>query len=153
MTVMLNVIVLFIVLLVVVMMLFRVLGLFSDGILFRTRLWPWLRQHPWWPVPAERTAEGLLRHLLTDEQYRALCSTGYLEVPSPAYPERVYRVPRGPGQVLVVERNVVKERLCVQPTSNSLPEADVVLMHKLLIESDERSYLLTANHFPRAIWY
>ena len=53
----------------------------------------------------------------------------------------------------MVERGVVKERLCVQPTSNTLPEADVVLMHKLLIEADERMYLSTANHFPRAIWY
>ncbi len=148
-----NVFVSLIVISVVVVFLLKVIGLFSDGLAFRTRLWPWLRQHPWWPVPAERTAEALLRHLLTSEQYRALCVSGYLEVRSPLYPDRVYRVPRGPGQVLVVERGVVKERLCVQPTSNTLPEADVVLMHKLLIEADERMYLSTANHFPRAIWY
>ena len=142
-----------IVIAVVVVFLLKIVGLFADGLAFRTRLWPWLRQHPWWPVPAERTAEALLRHLLTNEQYRSLCVSGYLEVRSPLYVDRVYRVPRGPGQVLVVERGVVKERLCVQPTYNTLPEADVVLMHKLLIEADERMYLSTANHFPRAIWY
>ncbi len=53
----------------------------------------------------------------------------------------------------MIEHNELRERLCVQPASNGLPDADVVLMHKLLIESDERAYLLTANHFPRAIWY
>lgn len=117
------------------------------------RIWPWLRLRAWWPVPAERTAELLLRSTLADVQYRQLCYTGYLEVHSPAYMNRVYRVPRGPGQVLVVEGGRVTERLCVQPAVGGLPEADVVLMHKLLIESDEDTYLRTANHFPRSVWH
>jgi len=104
-------------------------------------------------VPAERTAEALLRRLLDEREYDALGFNGYLEVPSREYPGRVYRIPRGPGQVQVVEHGRVTERLCVQPAAVGLPEADVVLMHKLLLESDERRYLLTANHFPRAIWY
>jgi hypothetical protein len=66
---------------------------------------------------------------------------------------RTYRIPRGPGQVLVLEHDRVTERLCVQPASGGLPEADVVLMHKLLIEADEETYLHTANHFPRSIWH
>jgi hypothetical protein len=117
----------------------------------RARASPWLRRRAWWPVPAERCAEGLLRELLTDAEYRHLCSRGYLDVVSPARPGRVYRVPRGPGLVLVLDGGRVTERLCVQPAESSLPEADVVLLHKLLIQSDEEGYLHTANHFHRAV--
>ncbi len=138
---------------ILLMLLLKFVGLFADTPFFRTRVWPQLRLHPWWPAPAERTAETLLRHLLGQEQYLTLCMNGYLDVPSPSIPGRIYRIPRGPGQVQVIEHNELRERLCVQPASNGLPDADVVLMHKLLIESDERAYLLTANHFPRAIWY
>lgn len=120
---------------------------------FNARVWPWLRMRSWWPVPAERTAEGLLRSVLSEPEYRQLCLTGYLEVPSPARTGRLYRVPRGPGQVLVSENGRVTERLCVQPAIGGLPEADVVLMHKLLIEADEENYLQTANHFPRSVWH
>ncbi len=116
-----------------------------------SRLWPWLRLRSWWPVPADHTAETLLRNMLTREEYNQLCTRAYLEVPSRAFANRVYRVPRGPGQVQVVEGGRVTERLCVQPLE-ALPEADVILMHKLLIEGDEAGYLQTANHFPRAIW-
>src|SRR5215813_662682 len=117
------------------------------------RVWPWLRLRPWWPVPSERVAESLLYEMLSPMEYRQLCYTGFLDVPSPSRPARTYRVPRGPGQVLVLENNRVTERLCVQPAAGGLPEADVVLMHKLLIQADEDTYLQTANHFPRSVWH
>lgn len=116
-----------------------------------SRLWPWLRLQRWWPVPADHAAETLLRKMLTPEEYAQLSARAYLDVPSQSYLGRLYRVPRGPGQVQVVEGGRVVERLCVQPL-DSLPEADVILMHKMLIEADESSYLATANHFPRAVW-
>lgn len=119
---------------------------------FGARVWPWLRLQPWWPVPAERRAELLLRDMLSYREYSQLCLSGYLDVPSPSRDERVYRVPRGPGQVVVLESGRITERLCVQPAMGGLPEADVVLMHKMLIESDEDTYLQTANHFPRSVW-
>jgi len=127
-------------------------ALISNTPAFSTRLSPWLRLHPWWPVPAERRAETLLRDMLSQEEYRRLLTTGFLEIPSPTRPDRVYRIPRGPGQVLVEEHGRVLERLCLQPEVAGLPEADVVLMHKLLIEADEDRYLATANHFPRSLW-
>jgi len=117
------------------------------------RMWPWLRMQKWWPVPAERTAEMLLHDQLTPVQYHQLCDSGYLDLSSALHPGRTYRIPRGPGQVLVLEHERVSERLCVQPASGGLPEADVVLIHKLLIEADEDGYLHTANHFPRSIWH
>ena len=84
-------------------------------------------------------------------EYHQLSLNSYLDIPSPGHAGRFYRIPRGPGQVLVYEDGHVFERLCVQPVEN-LPEADVILAHKLLIEADESTYLQTANHFPRSIW-
>lgn len=121
-------------------------ALFSSAPAITSRLSPWLRLHPWWPVAAERRAETLLRDMLAPEEYRRLLTTGFLEIASPTRPDRVYRIPRGPGQVLVEEHGRMLERLCLQPEVAGLPEADVVLMHKLLIEADEERYLATANH-------
>jgi hypothetical protein len=135
-----------------VLLLSRGGAVLSSAPAISSRLSPWLRLHPWWPVPAERRAETLLRDMLAPEEYRRLLTTGFLEIASPTRPDRVYRIPRGPGQVLVEERGRVLERLCVQPEVAGLPEADVVLLHKLLIESDEERYLATANHFPRSLW-
>jgi hypothetical protein len=119
----------------------------------RARVWPWLRLRRWWPIPSQQRAEALLRELLTDSELGQLRETGFLEIASPSRPDRVYRVPRGPDQVLVLERGHVIERLCVQPAESGLPEADVLVMHKLLILSDEEAYLRTANHFPvRVLW-
>jgi len=112
-------------------------ALFSSAPAITSRLSPWLRLHPWWPVAAERRAETLLRDMLAPEEYRRLLTTGFLEIASPTRPDRVYRIPRGPGQVLVEEHGRMLERLCLQPEVAGLPEADVVLMHKLLIEADE----------------
>ncbi|MBV9229833.1 MAG: hypothetical protein JOZ18_11010, partial [Chloroflexi bacterium] len=50
---------------------------------------------------AERRAADLLRDTLTPEQFRQLAWRGYLEVPSPTEPQRVYRVPRAKGYVQV----------------------------------------------------
>ena len=125
--------------------------LVSDWSVTNGRMLPWLRQRSWWPVAADRAAETLLHASLTPSEYRQLSVNSYLDVPSPSREGRFYRIPRGPGQVLVYEDGHVCERLCVQPVEN-LPEADVILAHKLLIEADESTYLQTANHFPRSIW-
>lgn len=106
-----------------------------------------------WPVSgldapswraANQRAEALLTGFLTAEQLEALKAMGYLVVPSPRHPGRVYHVPRLPGQVTVYEdgRRVLK--LCVQPCVR-LPPADRILLHKLMIEGDEERYLDTAN--------
>src|SRR5262249_30651842 len=129
----------------------RVILLLAEWPAASSRVWPWLRLQPWWPVPADHAAETLLRSSLTPEQYRSLCSNAFLEVKSPNHDGRVYRIPRGPGQITVLEHGRTIERLCVQPV-DALPEADVVLLHKLLIEADEPTYLATANHFPRTVW-
>ena len=96
--------------------------------------------------PAERRANGLLHDVLTPEQCRQLMWRGYLEVPSPTTAQRVYRVPRARGYVQVIENGRAVMRLCVQPVE-SLPDADVVVLHKLMIEGNEEHYLQKANKY------
>ena len=93
---------------------------------------------------ADRRAGELLRAVLTYEQYCQLSQRGYIDIPSPGYPQRVYRVPQARGLVRVIENERLKVSLCLQPL-DWVPDADIVVMHKLMIEADEESYLQKAN--------
>ena len=93
---------------------------------------------------AKRRAGELLRAVLTAEQYVQLIRQGYIDIPSPSDPERVYRVPRSPGQVQVREKGQLTQWLCLQPFE-WVPDADLVVIHKLMIEADEQTYLQKAN--------
>jgi hypothetical protein len=96
---------------------------------------------------AERKGQALLRQLLTPPEYRTLHERGFLEVTSPTAAGRVYRIPRRRGLVAQIEEGRVATRLCVVP-DRWLPDADIVLLHKLLIEADEAQYLRVANVVP-----
>ncbi len=94
---------------------------------------------------AERRAVSLLKDMLTPEQCRQLLWHGYLEIPSPSAAGRIYRVPRARGGfVQVIENGNAVMRLCVQPVER-LPDADVIVLHKLMIEANEEHYLQKAN--------
>jgi len=95
---------------------------------------------------AERRASGLLRDILTPEQFHQLTWRGYLEIPSPTEPRRIYRVPRSKGYVQVIENGRAIMRLCLQPVE-CLPDADIVVLHKLMIEGNEETYLEQANKY------
>lgn len=95
---------------------------------------------------AERRATDLLRDILTPEQFHQLLWRGYLEIPSPTAPQRIYRVPRNKGYVQVIEGGRATMRLCLQPVEY-LPDADVVVLHKLMIEANEENYLQKANKY------
>jgi hypothetical protein len=95
---------------------------------------------------AERRAADLLRDTLTAEQFRQLIWRGYVEIPSPAEPQRVYRVPKSRGYVQVIENGRPTMRLCLQPVE-CLPDADIVVLHKLMIEANEETYLQKANKY------
>jgi hypothetical protein len=103
-----------------------------------------------WPgysnTPAGR-ADQLLRQILGTEEYQQVAQRGYLDVPSPKFAGRIYRIPYGPGRVEVIDQGYLTARLCVMPSS-WVPPADLVITHKLLIEGDEERYLSVANHFP-----
>ncbi len=105
---------------------------------------PWLSKS--WREAEER-AEELVRYLLTEEDYEKLKRNGYLDVPSPNYPQRVYRIPAGVGTVAVIEGGQCIARLCAYSTQ-PIPERESVLVHKLMIEGNEYDYLRTANHLP-----
>jgi hypothetical protein len=98
----------------------------------------------WFNSSAERRARQLLRDVLTEEQYRHLFRWGYLDLPSPSHPQRFYRVPRAYGRVHLIENERLQASLCLQPLE-WVPEADFVVIHKLMIEADEETYLLKAN--------
>ena len=101
-----------------------------------------------WSI-AERRAEMLLEELLTPSEYQQLDQSRYLEVVSPSNPERAYRLPRAPGRIAVFERGIHIENLCVQPV-DQVPDGDIILTHKLMIEGSEQEYLRLAVHFePR----
>jgi hypothetical protein len=95
---------------------------------------------------AERRATDLLRDTLTPEQFHQLLWRGYLEIPSPTEPQRLYRVPRSKGYVQVIENGRAVMRLCLQPIE-CLPDADIVVLHKLMIEANEETYLQKANKY------
>jgi hypothetical protein len=96
---------------------------------------------------AEQRARLLLRQVLGPEEHEGLVRRGYLEVPSPTIGGRVYRIPHVQGMVEVVEGGVATMRLCVVPL-RWVPDPDIVLIHKLMIEGDEARYLCVANRFP-----
>ncbi|MBX5452178.1 MAG: hypothetical protein IRZ24_19095 [Thermogemmatispora sp.] len=101
-------------------------------------------------LSAESRAKALLREMLTESQYQQLIKYGYLEVASPSISHRVYRIPGSGGLVKVYERGCPIMELCLQP-AEPLPDGDVVVMHKLMIEGNEEEYLKKANHFAPGI--
>jgi len=116
------------------------------GLAIAPMVWLILQPHFKGWSRAERRAADLLRDILTPEQLRQLAWRGYLEVPSPSEPRRVYRVPKTKGYVQVLENGRATMRLCVQPVE-CLPDADIVLLHKLMIEANEETYLQKANKY------
>ena len=93
---------------------------------------------------ANRRANELLRSVLTRHQYCHLMRHGYLDIKSPRNPGCIYHVPRSQGLVRVIEHGRHKANLCLQPLE-MVPDADIVVMHKLMIEADEETYLQTAH--------
>ncbi len=94
-------------------------------------------------------ARELLGDLLDENELRQLKEARYLDVASPGYARRIYRIPLEEGMVSVYEAGLPVLRLCVQPI-NTLPRYDVIAMHKLMIEGNEHEYLARANAFPPA---
>jgi hypothetical protein len=101
---------------------------------------------------AKKRAEALLRSSITAEQYQQLIDRGYLEIPSRLYSGYLYRIPRNQQRVQIYETSQASSipysrklaELCVIPC-DPVPDADMVLAHKLMIEADEQSYLSIAN--------
>jgi len=96
---------------------------------------------------AEERSRALLRELLSEHEYLQLTRHGYVDVPSPSRATRVYRIPGRAGRVRIYEDGRPVAELCVQP-AKPLPANDVIVLHKLMIEANERGYLARANEIP-----
>lgn len=110
---------------------------------------PHAARHATWPEmlqSSERSAE-LLKDVLDECEYAQLRESGYLDIASPGYDERVYRVPQQGGRVCVYERGTPMYELCLQPIV-PLPLNDLVVLHKLMIQANELEYLACANQLP-----
>lgn len=94
-------------------------------------------------TPRER-AEELLREMLDEREYQQMRKQGYIDVVSPSNVQRIYRIPRFLGRVCVYEDGQAVRELCIQPVE-PIPSADVIVMHKLMIQGDEEQYLAQAN--------
>lgn len=95
-------------------------------------------------VESEERANALLREMLSEPEQQQLAQSGFITVPSCSVEGRYYRVPARPGWVDVYEADRLAMRVCVEPLEH-LPTPDIVLMHKLMIEGNERDYLRQAN--------
>ena len=96
---------------------------------------------------AEERSRALLRDLLDERELEQLTQHGYLDIASPNYSDRVYRIPGCAGWVCVYEKGQARMHLCVQPVE-PLPINDVIVLHKLMIEGNEHGYLARANQIP-----
>jgi len=95
----------------------------------------------------EARSRALLRDLLDEREFQQLTQYGYLDIASPNYEDRVYRIPGCAGWVCVYEKGQALVNLCVQPVE-PLPINDVIALHKLMIEGNEHGYLARANPIP-----
>lgn len=104
------------------------------------------------PQSPQERAEMLLRDSISSQAYQHLLNFGYMEIPSRLYSNRYYRIPRERRRVQVYEvcetatglQHQKLGELCVI-ACEPMPDADLVLTHKWLIEADEQRYLNTAN--------
>lgn len=96
---------------------------------------------------AEERSRALLRELLDEREYQQLIQRGYVDVPSPSRPARMYRIPCFAGRVRIYEQGRPLAELCVRPL-DALPVNDMIILHKLMIEANEQGYLARANEMP-----
>jgi len=123
-------------------------GVWAVGFdLWNRHRWSHIATRPGELTRAESRARALLYELLDEREYEQLMQHGYLEIASPNHKERTYRIPGNAGRVRVYEHGEARVDLCVQPVV-SLPASDVILVHKLMIQSNEEGYLAHANEVP-----
>jgi hypothetical protein len=95
---------------------------------------------------AEARAQVMLREMLTNAEFEQLTRDGFLDVTSPTIAHRSYRIPWSAGRVCMLDNGQEVAELCLQSTE-PLPDSDLVILHKLMIEGNEHEYLTRANHF------
>ena len=97
---------------------------------------------------AEHKAKVLLLELIGRVDYKKFCRAGYMDVEGNS--GKIFRIK--PGSMTKVfagkdKLDVALESLCIEMKDRALPEADEMVWKKLMIESDEKAFFETANHF------
>jgi len=93
-------------------------------------------------LEARARAERLLRSHLSPDQVRDLDQHNWFEV---HVADRVYRLLRGRmGNVRLMCDGKAVAQFCIHPKTD-VPDADTMLAQKLMLESDEESFLRIAN--------
>ncbi len=93
-------------------------------------------------------AESLLLSALTPDQTKDFRKTSEFTVISKDG-KRTYRITYGiAGNVILIEKGKPVARYCIHPTG--IPTEDVMLAQKLMLETDEESFLRIANRTPLA---
>lgn len=121
-------------------------------ILFVVFIFPLHPRLPGWAAwqevrEADRRATLLLRAVLGEPSYQEFVRKGHIEVPSRLYPGRAYLIKQWPEKVEVVEKGRTVAVLCAEPESD-VPPADLIVIHKLMIEDNEQEFLRIANKIP-----
>ena len=98
----------------------------------------------------EHKANVLLLELIGHSDYKKFCRSGYMDVEGNS--GKVYRIkPRAMTKVFAGKDklDVALESLCIAMRDSSLPRGDEMVWKKLMIESNEKAFVETANHFNR----
>ncbi|HEY2593399.1 MAG TPA: hypothetical protein VGK33_05840 [Chloroflexota bacterium] len=104
----------------------------------------WLRRKR----TANRQAEALVRHVLSQDEQAQLRRDGFLEVPSQEVSGRTYRIPRRGSPVAVLEPDGHVKYLCLQPET-PVAGPELMVVHKLMLEGAEGDYWEKANRVGR----
>jgi hypothetical protein len=95
---------------------------------------------------AIKRSERLLDRMLSSKQRKYWHRNRYIDIRSPAYPDRLYRIPEY-GKVLCFDSGKLTKRLCIY-SIDRLPLADKLVALKVMIESDEQEFLRIAIPHP-----
>lgn len=101
------------------------------------------------PAAVERAAQ-LLQEVMPEDQLAELDANGHFSIKSPNHPGREYRVWSTVRPVDVYESGKLTMSLCVE-SLDPLPPGDVMLVHKLMIEGNEKEYLRVANQLSAGV--
>lgn len=93
---------------------------------------------------AQRRALDLLKQILTETQLAAFEKDECIPVDAPS--GRKYLIKKGrSGNVFSIKDGKPVERYCIHPSDSEVPEADVMLAQKLMLEANEDEFLRIAN--------
>lgn len=93
---------------------------------------------------AQRRALDLLKQILTETQLAAFEKDECIPVDASSGKKYVIKKGRA-GNVFSIKDGKLVEKYCIHPRDSEVPEADVMLAQKLILETNEEEFLRIAN--------